>query len=217
MKSSVALRRVGLPAAARPAGAADTPASAFDERAQVRARRRLQRVGRDALARDAACPSSSTSTETSPSASVSAVTAATWYSFSTPGDAGRGVDRLEQRVDRAVAGALAGDASRRSGVVDLDLRDGRAARGVVQLERGEVVGLGLLADLVGDDRLQVQRGDVFFLSAISLKRLNAVFSAWPSTRTPSSSSALRSAWRPECLPSTIEFVCSPIVVASMIS
>ncbi len=52
----------------------------------------------------------------------------------------------------------------------------------------------------------------FFLSAISLKRLNAVLSAAPSTSKPSSSSALRSAWRPECLPSTIEFVSSPIVV-----
>ena len=37
----------------------------------------------------------------------------------------------------------------------------------------------------------------FFLSAISLKRLNAVLSAWPETSKPSSSSALRSAWRPE--------------------
>ena len=57
----------------------------------------------------------------------------------------------------------------------------------------------------------------FFLSASSLKRLKALFSAAPSTAKPSSSSALRSAWRPECLPSTIEFVSSPIVVASMIS
>ncbi len=57
----------------------------------------------------------------------------------------------------------------------------------------------------------------FFLSASSLKRLKAVFSAAPSTSKPSSSSALRSAWRPECLPSTIELVSSPIVVASMIS
>ena len=44
----------------------------------------------------------------------------------------------------------------------------------------------------------------FFLSAISLKRLNAVFSAWPETVKPSSSSADFSAWRPECLPSTID-------------
>ena len=57
----------------------------------------------------------------------------------------------------------------------------------------------------------------FFLSASSLKRLKAVLSAAPSTWKPSSSSALRSAWRPECLPSTIEFVSRPIVVASMIS
>ena len=57
----------------------------------------------------------------------------------------------------------------------------------------------------------------FFLSAISLKRLNAVLSAWPSTVKPSSCSASRSAWRPECLPSTSEFASSPIVVASMIS
>ena len=57
----------------------------------------------------------------------------------------------------------------------------------------------------------------FFLSASSLKRLKAVLSAAPSTWKPSSSSALRSAWRPECLPSTIEFASSPIVVASMIS
>ena len=49
----------------------------------------------------------------------------------------------------------------------------------------------------------------FFLSASSLKRLKAVFSAAPSTSKPSSSSALRSAWRPECLPSTIEFVLEP--------
>ena len=34
----------------------------------------------------------------------------------------------------------------------------------------------------------------FFLSASSLKRLKAVFSACPSTRTPRSSSAFRSAW-----------------------
>ena len=57
----------------------------------------------------------------------------------------------------------------------------------------------------------------FFLSASSLKRLKAVFSAAPSTLKPSSSSALRSACRPECLPSTSELVSSPIVVASMIS
>ena len=57
----------------------------------------------------------------------------------------------------------------------------------------------------------------FFLSAMSLKRLNAVLSVWPETSKPSSSSALLSAWRPECLPSTIEFASSPTVVASMIS
>ena len=58
----------------------------------------------------------------------------------------------------------------------------------------------------------------FFLSAISLKRLNAVFSAWPETVKPSSSSADFSAWRPECLPSTIEDESStPTVPASMIS
>ena len=39
----------------------------------------------------------------------------------------------------------------------------------------------------------------FFLSAISLKRLNAVLSAWPETSNPSSSSALLSAWRPGVL------------------
>ena len=49
----------------------------------------------------------------------------------------------------------------------------------------------------------------FFLSASSLKRLKAVFSAAPSTWKPSSSSALRSAWRPECLPSTIELRLEP--------
>ena len=49
----------------------------------------------------------------------------------------------------------------------------------------------------------------FFLSAISLKRLNAWLSALPSTLKPSCSSASRSAWRPECLPSTIEFDSRP--------
>ena len=83
------------------------------QRAQVGARRRLERVGRDALAGGRAARRARRSTETSPSASVSAVTAATWYSFSTRGDAGRGVDRLEQRVDGAVAGALARSRSRR--------------------------------------------------------------------------------------------------------
>ena len=58
---------------------------------------------------------------------------------------------------------------------------------------------------------------VFFLSASSLKLLKAALRAAPSTSKPSSSSALRRAWRPECLPSTIAFESSPIVVASMIS
>ncbi len=58
---------------------------------------------------------------------------------------------------------------------------------------------------------------VFLRSASSLKRLNAVFSAWPSTWKPSSCSALLSACRPECLPSTRSLPSSPIVVASMIS
>jgi hypothetical protein len=57
----------------------------------------------------------------------------------------------------------------------------------------------------------------FFLSAISLKRLNAVFRTAPETVKPSSSSAALSAARPECLPSTREFVSSPMVEASMIS
>ena len=57
----------------------------------------------------------------------------------------------------------------------------------------------------------------FFLSAISLKRLNAVFSAAPSTVKPSSASVCFSAARPECLPSTSELATRPTVVASMIS
>ena len=57
----------------------------------------------------------------------------------------------------------------------------------------------------------------FFLSAISLKRLKAALSAWPSTSNPSSCSADFSAWRPECLPSTSWLASSPTVVASMIS
>ena len=57
----------------------------------------------------------------------------------------------------------------------------------------------------------------FLRSAISLKRLNAVFSAWPSISKPISFSASLSAWRPECLPSTSELLFSPTVVASMIS
>ncbi len=58
---------------------------------------------------------------------------------------------------------------------------------------------------------------VFLRSATSLKRLNAVFSAAPSTSKPSCSSALRSAWRPECLPSTSELLSRPMSAASMIS
>ena len=58
---------------------------------------------------------------------------------------------------------------------------------------------------------------VFLRSAISLKRLNAVFSACPWTSMPRFSSAWRSAWRPECLPSTSELAASPTLVASMIS
>ena len=58
---------------------------------------------------------------------------------------------------------------------------------------------------------------VFLRSAISLKRLKAVLSAWPSTSMPRFSSAWRSAWRPECLPSTSELAARPTLVASMIS
>ena len=51
----------------------------------------------------------------------------------------------------------------------------------------------------------------FLRSAISLKRLNALLSAWPETSKPSSSSACCSAWRPECLPSTIALASRPTV------
>ena len=57
----------------------------------------------------------------------------------------------------------------------------------------------------------------FFLSAISLKRLKAVFKPCPESSKPSSARAFCRACRPECLPRTIELVASPTVVASMIS
>ena len=71
---------------------------------------------------------------------------------------GRLLDRAEDGVDRAVAAGLA-DRLLARGQRDPDLAP--AARGSVpglDLEGGQLVGVGALAHLVGDDRLQVERG-----------------------------------------------------------
>src|ERR1700733_14569658 len=57
----------------------------------------------------------------------------------------------------------------------------------------------------------------FLRSATSLKALKAALRALPSTWKPSCSRASFKAWRPECLPNTIEFDSKPTSVASMIS
>src|SRR5207249_2046865 len=50
-------------------------------------------------------------------------------------------------------------------------RGGWVAGGVVNLERGEVVCLGLLPDLIGHDRLEVERGHALLLVRYLLEAL----------------------------------------------
>ena len=74
-----------------------------------------------------------------------------------------------------------------SGPADTDLRVRRAPRrglNVKPLER--VADSGLLTQLVCDSASRSIALTCFFLSAISLKRLKAVLSAWPLTSMPSS-------------------------------
>ena len=144
------------------------------------------------------------------------------------GDGGHGVlaklrlhsggrpDRAEDRVHRPVSGRLAHPLVARRHP-HADPGPWLAAGPGLDLEPVQRVGVRALAHLVGDDRLEVQRGDLLLLVGDLLEPRNAWFSALPSTLKPSCSSASRSAWRPECLPSTIEFDSSPTSRASMIS
>ena len=69
----------------------------------------------------------------------------------------RRVDRAEDRVDRAVAGEVADDLLV-VGRADRDARVRRAPVGDVDVEPLERVGAQLVAELVGDERLEVHRG-----------------------------------------------------------
>ena len=72
---------------------------------------------------------------------------------------GGGVDRAEDRVDRAVAGEVAADGLA-LGREDRDRRVRRAPRRGLDVEPLERVGRDVGAELVGDERLQVHRGDL---------------------------------------------------------
>ena len=103
--------------------------------------------------------------------------------------AGRRVDRAEDRVDRAVAGERAG---RLAAVRAAGRRRSRAA-GAATTPRprttpARTAGISSRSSSVTSASRSIAV-TCFFLSAISLKRLKAVLSAWPSTSKPSSASA----------------------------
>ena len=103
------------------------------------------------------------------------------------------------------------------GRADADGRVRRAARRGLDVEPLELVAGDLLAQLVGDQRLEVHRGDVLLLVRDLLEALEGRVQRLAGDLEAQLGSACCSAWRPECLPSTIELASSPTVVASMIS
>ena len=104
-----------------------------------------------------------------------------------------------------------------SGVVTVTFATGGLPDASRSSNAARLAGLGLLANLVGDNCFEIQRGHRCFFVASSLRRLKAVFKAWPSTRTPSSSEGVAQRVPAGVLAQHDEFVCSPTVVASMIS
>ena len=90
------------------------------------------------------------------------MTAATVYWAQLALDPDRLLDRAEDRVDRAVAAELASDSSpegSRTATRRLRLAPGRR----LDVEPGELVALRGGAELVGDDRLQVERRHLLLL------------------------------------------------------
>ena len=107
-------------------------------------------------------PESSRITLASPSASWPPVTASMRNSRRRASRARGGVDRAEDRVDRAVAGEVAADALA-LGREDRDRRVRRAPGRGLDVEPLERVGARVGAELVGDERLEVHRGDLLLL------------------------------------------------------
>ena len=100
---------------------------------------------------------------------------------------------------------------------DADRRVRRTAGGGLDVEPLELVARDLLAQLVGDQRLEVHRRHLLLLVRDLLEALERGDERLPGELEPQLGQRLCSAWRPECLPSTIELASSPTVVASMIS
>ena len=85
------------------------------------------------------------------------------------------------------------------------------------LEPAQLMRLLAFAHLVGDDRLQVECGDLLLLVGDLLETLESLIQRVAVDEKPSCSRASFSACRPECLPRTIWFESRPTSVASMIS
>ena len=137
----------------------------------------------------------STVTTASPWASSPTVTLRTSNLRSLTAHAGGGLDRLEGRVDRAVAGGRPAPASRPSPWRSADARAWRLARRVARRRAGSSRCHGRSPAELGPQhqRLDVAVEHSFFLSASALKSSNTRSSSASSSSKPSSLTRSRSA------------------------
>ena len=145
------------------------PVERVRERADVGARRGLEDVGGDALP-GARRPWARSITVTSPSASSPSVTAETvyWRSSHSVSTASRIAPKIASTGPSPEASPT--DSSP-EGSAHRDARVRLAPRAGLDLEPGERVGVGALAHLVGDDRLEVERGHLLLLVGDLLEAL----------------------------------------------